>query len=278
MGGTLNFLEIVSFIIGAPACILIKLITEKSPPDLPTIDADFLSSLSSGNQPADVEAKYTIYASAISIIVSVTGNLLDTIILIFKTKVQSIPKGVSWLSSSACIVLIKSLVGISSILTALPTNRQYPGTDERNWACYMGLIGIGSNMLFSFTPVGGDDSTKKCEMIDCVLAVVNFALYDAIYALELEATNDYPEKDKALSGIGIVENYFKLLVSIGRNVAVQYEEDQPEVAAIGLSMMVIAREELDVAKTATFGRISVLAERNPGPLPITTPRGVSLVP
>ncbi|KAK5014105.1 hypothetical protein LTR60_003243 [Cryomyces antarcticus] len=260
LGHPLTAFDAISLIIAIPTTILIKLLAGNKPHTFPNMGADFLASL--GNQPDDVKADLAIFGSAAGITCSVLIDLFNFMMLTIQLEVGGAAAGVDYMSPNKVVLVLKSVFQVLSIVFAMPSDNTLPRTDLRKWTGYMGIAAVGSKLLFTFTSIGGDDSQKKMEILDCLIAVVNFGLWDAVFAAELDSGAQYRDKDDMITGCGIVENVFNTLASAGRCVAYQFAQEDEEVALAGLLVMQASGQCLTVNKGLTFSRVSHIKARS----------------
>ncbi|TKA26923.1 hypothetical protein B0A49_13930, partial [Cryomyces minteri] len=176
-GHPLTALDAISLIIAIPTTILTKLLTGNKPPTFQNMGADFHASLSS--QPDNVKADLAMFGSAAGITCSVLIGLFDFAMLTIQLGVDGAAPGVDNMPPNKVVLVLKSVFQVLSIIFAMPSDNTLPRTDLRKWTGYMGIAAVGSKLLFAFTSIGGDDSQKKLEILDCLIAVVNFGLWDA---------------------------------------------------------------------------------------------------
>lgn len=268
-GHPLTLIDAISLIIGFPTCILMKIVTGRKPPTLPALSSDFLSSLFSGQQPDNVKADFALYGSALTLMGSALANLFDFFIIAYKVEVTGIPAGVDYLSPGAAMLIIKSLISVVSIVGAMPADSLLPAANLRRWTGYLGIVSVGSRLLFTFTSIGGKESAKKLQIFDCLISLTNFGLYSAVYAAELKPEAKFKDKDAMISACGIVENIFNTVVAVSRCTAVQTKDGAEEVALIALAVMLVTGTALVTNKSLTMSRVAeVKGSSSRGVMPV----------
>jgi len=247
-------LDAVALIIAVPTCLIIKAVTGSKPPDL-SADATFLEKLYNGEQSDKAKADFALYASTISVVVSGILNLKDFLTIILKLDVETVPSKVQKLSSGGIMTIFRSMFRFVGVIAGMPTSNLIPGADIRRWAGYLTIAGIGSQLLFALTSLGGTQNAKIMRAINCCISLANFGLYSAVYAAELDPDVTFKEKDTMVSACGITENVFTLMRSVSVCTAVMTSDKLPEVAVVALAVMVISGTALVANKSVTMSRV-----------------------
>ena len=100
---------------------------------------------------------------------------------------------------------------------------------------YISLIRGGSHILASFVPAGNaaEAKDKLLLVLDLAATLVNFSLYQAVGAAELEAKNKWVDYDETSSVVGMEGSVLNAVSGVGYFVAFMFK-DEPEISAVGL--------------------------------------------
>jgi hypothetical protein len=265
--GDLTVFGAVSFILGAMTCIMSKLITSHAPPRFDTVDESFFASLVQGTAPKSSKKDLAIFGGCLIMNVTIVSGIVDVVKLMKQIATQGGGAATESLTSGGGVASLFGIaVKVAGLISMMPTDTSVPGHEYRMWAIYMSLLATGADLLFTYTGIGGEESTIKLEAFKLILQLVNFGLYEAVFVDELNAKDDYAGKDLTLSVLGSVENVWTTIRSCGKTVAFATAKKEPEIAAVGLGVMMGAGTALIINKGATLHRSADLN--------VTTTRGV----
>lgn len=261
MDHELTLFDTVCLILGFMTCILTKIITQKAPPSLGPVDTNFFQQLVDGKVSDENKRAITVYGTALSLNVTIIHDIISVIKLSYQLSHAKIAEVVGAMSPSAVMMVIHSVVGAIGLIGAIPSDTSVPGWEERSMAVGVGMVSIASGVLFQFISIGGDESDKKAEILSLILELVNFCLFEAVFVAEMGTKANYEDKDTGLSVLGSTENLFTTISAIGKCVAVETIDEEPEVAAVGVVVMQAAVEALTVNKGLTFMRVSQMGSK-----------------
>jgi hypothetical protein len=265
--GDLTVFGAVSFILGAMTCIMSKLLTSHAPPRFDTIDESFFDSLVKGTAPTSRKEDLAIFGGCLIMNVTIVSGIVDMVKLMKKIATEGGGAATESLTEGGGVASLFGIaVKVAGLISMMPTDTSVPGHEYRTWAIYMSLLATGADLLFTYTGIGGAESSTKLEAFKLILQLVNFGLYEAVFVDELNAKEDYAGKDLTLSVLGSVENIWTTIESCGKTVAFATAKEEPEIAAIGLGVMMGAGAALVINKGATLHRSADLN--------VTTTRGV----
>lgn len=265
-GADLSLFDSVALVLGVMTTILSKVILGHTPAKFANLNASFIGDLVDGKSSVTVKKDFAKFSAVLALNVTLLSDLISVIQFFTRNTQHSVEK----LTPGTAVLVLKSLVGVLGLISACPTDDKIPGYQLRRWTVYLGCTTIGATTLYTLSPLGGPDANKKLQIFNFIMALVNFGLYDAIYAAELDDKSQFEGKDEQISAYGIVENTFATVNVGAKCVAINTIDRNPPAAVIAMAVMHGANRLLAINKGFTISRTAAIQAQSvrgvPAPL------------
>lgn len=265
VGHDLTAFDAISLIIAIPATIFTKIITGSRPPHIENLDANLLNALVFGDSPGSVEVtpQMQLDFNTLTTSFAVSATLVSTVVNLIKFLLALADEGTAGafktITKSRFMEYLSIIIDMVTAIGAIPSDPSIPGFEERNWVAmpfshvviiieknrqlitlqisYLSLIRGGSHILASFVPAESDTAKEKVLLVlDLAVTLVNFGLYQAVSAAEIEAASTWPDYDLNSTVVGIEGSVLNAVSGVGYFVAFMFKENI-EVSGIGLAIL-----------------------------------------
>lgn len=255
-GKDLTIFEAVSLLIAIPSTFIIKLVTGAKPPTFQKLDANFVESIVAAKR--DDVATGSIVPASSDTIKDVTTLILGcgcgaALISVFhknikvawKTVTGGVSVGVGAMSPSAIMEVFGMAIDAFSLFKDIlvePVDADTPGKDLIDIATAIKCFRLAANALYMLaTKLGMDNPVAEQVVlcIDLITALINFSLYSAVYAKQLDATS-WKDHDEEILITASADNFLETLSTIGYFTAASLKEKAPPVALVGMACFQVA--------------------------------------
>ncbi|KAL2679041.1 hypothetical protein Neosp_009797 [[Neocosmospora] mangrovei] len=267
-GKDLTLFEAVALLIAIPSTFIIKIVTGAKTPTFEKIDSNLLESIIAARRgetsttSVQVASKQTL--KDISTVVlgcgcgaAVISVSIKNVKLAWKMASGGVSAGVSSLSPSAIMELFGMVVDAFSLYQDLlvnPAADDTPGKELIDITIAVKCFRLASNALYLLATKLGMENPVADQIIQCIdliSALVNFSLYSAIYAKQLDATS-WKDHDEEILITAAIDNFLETLATIGYFTASSLKDKAPPIALVGLACCQAASWGAVATKSATF--------------------------
>ncbi|KAL2414163.1 hypothetical protein ABEF95_004464 [Exophiala dermatitidis] len=257
-GDDLDWIKLVSFILGFMTCTLSRIVTGKPPPRLHEPGQKFLDKMVDGSTTADEKKGNALFFSGVGLSISAVKIIYDAITVAKSvTKVGAVETAVGSVKTEAFGIVMD----IASAICIYPSDPKAPGYDIRKWIVYLNGANICMDVALKIGSKGPNPAMEKgVAIFKFITDVVNACLYGMVFSKELQADKkDWTDKDDDLTNCAICEDVFGTVKSCGKLIC-GVSSESPQSAVVGLAVMAAAGLGLTVNKGFTLNRV---AEANP---------------
>jgi hypothetical protein len=232
-GSDLTIFDAISLLIAIPTTILTKLITGKAPPTFPTIDPKLLGRILEDDPTLDRSVKVNFATLSAGILVSITvvKAVMGLIRVVYAAIDEGTAGATAYLTPGKAIKMLGLAIDIVGTVHAMPTDSTAPGFEIRKWIAYLTIFKASTKALGTVTSIGGEKAEKAILVVEILVGLVNFGMYEAVYYYEGQATvQTWSEKDNTRTGMNIANNTLNTVAGIGWFTTMMFKVSQPEVA------------------------------------------------
>ena len=253
----LDWLKLVSFILGFMTCTMSKIVTGNAPPRLKDPGLKMLNKIVDGKLAEPEEKANALFFTGVGMSISAVSIVYDAI---------TTAKGVLHVGAAETAVGSVSsgtfgiALDIAELICILPNDPGAPGYELRNWIAYLSAASIGMELALMIGCKGPDPAAEKgVAAFRFIIDVVSACLYGIVFSKELEVEKkDWAEKDDDLTDCAICEDVIGTAKSCGKFVC-EVSAESPASAAVGLAVMAAAGLGLTVNKGFT---LNLMAKAN----------------
>lgn len=258
-GHPLTVFDAVCLLIAIPTTVLIKIVTGKAPPKLPSTDVKFVKAI---NDPSDASLTkqtridYNTLMTGAGISFVLIGTAWKTIKFLWSLARKGSAGALKTLESKnpfPAITIISMSIECVGLMASITTvTDDLPAGDLRRWMITLGAARVGINTVFMFNGWDADEVGEKFLLgVDLAVALANLGLYQAICVAELDSS-DWKDKDEGMTAVGSVANLLSTLSSVGYFMAFFFKDKEPNTSGLGLALEKIGSLALVAVETGLF--------------------------
>lgn len=287
-GSELTLFDAVCLLIAIPSTLIIKLVTAKPVPTFEKLDANFIESLMAAKTNSTSKTAKTATAStrsttpsasippAVKPATAQTVKDVSTLLLgcgcgaatlkisltqaklVYKTVTGGVSVTLGSLSPGAVMEVFGMVMDALSIyrdLITQPIAPDTPGKTLIDISIAVKAFRLAANAIYMIVgKMGGGNPVADQVMltIDVLSAIVNFALYSAVYAKQVDAGSKWEGYDDGVLTTAIIDNFLEVLAGIGYFTTATFKVKAPPVAAVGLVCFQAAAYGGAASKIAKF--------------------------
>jgi hypothetical protein len=258
-GKELTVFDAVCLLIAIPTTVLIKIVTGKAPPKLPSIDIKFVKAINDPNDNSltkQTRIDYNTLMTGAGVSFVLIGTAWKTIKFLWSLARKGTGGALNQLESKtpfpAITILSMSIECVGLMASVATISDDLPAADLRRWMITLGAARVGINTVFMFNGWDADEVGEKFLLgVDLAVALANFGLYQAVCVAEVNAIG-WKEKDEGITAIGSVASLFSTLASVGYFMAFFFKEKEPNTSGLGLALEKIGSLALVAVETGLF--------------------------